>query len=264
MTSVTDICNRALTEAGSRSSISSIDENSPAAIQCRRFYESTRDSVLQMAWWNFTRYFANLSLLKALPGTPENPTGTFSNTFLPEWPAAPWLYSYAYPSDCILFRYVQPAMVVNGFSIPPTSAPLQLMAPPYRYAGPAIQFVSAMDKNDADQDIRVILTNQSQAAACYNKRVTDLSLWSPLAIDALVYGLAGRLSIPLSGKRTLMNDNYTLANNAVTQARQYDGNEGLTVYDNIPDWIAARDGRPFAGWIGPTPNYGPLFGVGSV
>lgn len=84
MTSVTDICNAALSHCGTRSKISSIDEGSIEANACRNHFEMIRDATLRAHDWNFARMTAPLALL-------QNPPGR-------------WIYKYAVPGDCIRLR----------------------------------------------------------------------------------------------------------------------------------------------------------------
>ena len=59
----------------------------------------------------------------------------------------------------------------------------------------------------------------------------------------------------------LANTKFSQANAIITQARASDGNEGLTIIDNMPDWITVREDFAYATALGYTAPYGPLFGV---
>lgn len=82
--SAVQICNMALGRIGISREIAALTEASNEAVQCKRFYEATRDRVLQEAPWRF----ATRRQALADVGTP--PDG--------------WLYRYRYPNDCLHAR----------------------------------------------------------------------------------------------------------------------------------------------------------------
>ncbi|WP_237763927.1 hypothetical protein [Terrimicrobium sacchariphilum] len=70
----------------------SLDDRTPEAALCNRFYDQTRDEVLQSHPWNFAIKRATLSLLA-------------------DAPAFGWAYQYQLPSDCL--RILQ----LNGYQV---------------------------------------------------------------------------------------------------------------------------------------------------
>jgi hypothetical protein len=123
MTTEVDIVNEALQCIGSRTTVASLSENSNEAIQANLLLHPLRDALVRMAPWNAARNYANLTLITAAPGTPENtsfPTPVMWNKGLP---APPWAYEYQYPVDCL-----RPIHIVSqqqtGFSggVPITTA----------------------------------------------------------------------------------------------------------------------------------------------
>ena len=85
--------------------------------------------------------------------------------------------------------------------------------------------------------------------------------YDPLFADAFMLALEGKLALALLGDRALYGAKLQEANNSIIEARVRDANEGLTVYDFVPDWIQARgvaSGAALNGWL---PQYGPLFSV---
>lgn len=258
MVAVIDICNRALGEIGTRSTIASLSENSEEARYCNIYYEAVRDQALGLANWNFARYTTTLAVLKAAPGTPENPDAPSSGVWSTDWPAPPWLYEYAFPSDCIRCRYIIPQLDMGTFNVPLTSAPVSASSY-YNYQDP-IKFVVATDKNADNDFIKVILTSQSQAILVYTAQVTDPNAWEPDFVQVVVNALAGKLTIPLTGDRGLAQLRIGLANQQALEARGNDGNEGLTVQESLPDWLRVRG----FGDVGPSaalPPYASLFSV---
>lgn len=66
MSSVTDICNRALARVG-QPEITNIDDEDRLARLCRRLYDAKRDALLQSYRWRFALSRAALSPLAAAP-----------------------------------------------------------------------------------------------------------------------------------------------------------------------------------------------------
>lgn len=84
MTTVTDICNAAISHVGTRSKISGIDEGSQEANACLTHFDMVRDATLRAYDWNFARITAQLAQLQN--------------------PSARWAYKYAVPVDCVRIR----------------------------------------------------------------------------------------------------------------------------------------------------------------
>lgn len=258
MTSEVEICNRALSKVGTRSTIASMTEASNEAKQCNLLFNPTRDEVLSMAFWNFARKTATLSLLKSAPGTISNPSPTgFDGTWNDAYPAPPWLFEYAYPSDCINVRFVTPQMMNGWSSGAAVFGTAIVSAGPW--LTPPVLFITATDLVASNQ-ANVILTDTYQALACYTLRITNPNLFGAAFTEALVSALAGKLAYSLTGDKGLANALFQLANNTVTQARVSDGNEGLTIQDSPVSWIDAREGGYSINgyYIAP---YAPLFSV---
>jgi len=256
MTSVVDIYNRALAEAGTRSSVQSTSEDSAEARVCNIFYDAVRQTVLRMAPWGSVRKFTTLGLLKAVPGTPEN-TGAATETWVATDPPPPWSYAYAYPSDAIFIRYVmaQPYQAPSVAPIFPIGTGLQRTVPP-------MKFIISSDLDSEGNVRKIIATDAERAIACYN---ADLGpdMWDPFLTECVVFGLAGKICLDLNGKMKLQQVLYARANQMALEARAADANEGLTINDHVPDWIAARESAGINPYWNPYyNNYGPLFPTG--
>lgn len=240
-TSDVALCNRALASIGGgpgRSTIGALTESNAAARNCNLIFASTRDELMQMAFWNFAGKTDYLSLYKSAPGTPSNPTG--ATTWTTDYPSPPWLYEYGYPSDCLQVRFLVPQVQTGYTGTPFMSNSLGM----YPYVmGPAARFEVASDTNSQGARINVVLTNQYQAIARYTMRITDPNLFGNNFEQALVSALAAKLTQTLTGDKGLANQKFTEANYWVTQARASDGNEGLTVLNSEAEWITARDGQ---------------------
>lgn len=237
MVAPVDVVNRALSLIGARSTIANLDlEQSAEAKQARLLYAPTRDAMLRAAHWGFAKRTDYLSLLKAAPGTPE---ATDNGPWNPQtMPAPPWLYEYAYPSDCLLVRYVASASGQIADLTPPIFS-VDLAAPPASASRLApFAIASGIDANQ--NPIRVVLTNAREAIATYTARIEAPELWDAGFHEALVAALASRLCIALTGNLELGQRAAQQALQALFTARTQDGNEGPMRADPIPDWLAVR------------------------
>jgi hypothetical protein len=251
------ICNRALQAIATRTQIASLTESSNEARNCNLSYAATRDEVLNMARWGFAKKTDFLSLIKSAPGTPSGVSS--ASQWSTAYPAPPWLYEYAYPQDCVTMNQViqQP---INAYTGVPFTSNGQNSYP--YFIGPGALFEIAGDVIGTDEQ-NVVLTNQYQAIGVYTRRVTNTALFSTMFEAAVVEALGAKLALALTGNIKLANLQFGKANAIIIQARANDANEGLTVIDNVPDWLAIRDDFGYgtdAADVGYVAPYGPLFG----
>ncbi len=240
-TSDVDICNQALGRIGCRDSIASLQEQTTEGRTCNLYYATTRDEMLRAAQWNFARKVAYLSVLKAAPGTPENPNPSNGVWNPGTMPAPPWLYSYAYPSDCIRMRSIMPNYNSSGAGtgVPIFSVPTEV--PPPLYVGAqGVRFIEGTDTNQQGQQVKCVLTNAEQALGVYTMRIFNPDIFDAQFKTAFISALAYRLARPLSGNKDLAQEARAEAAQAVMQARISDGNEGTTNVNRIPDFLAVR------------------------
>lgn len=247
MASQIDICNRALLGIGARAQVSTItpSDGSTGADACAILFTPTFEALARAAQWNCLRKQATLTLLAAASGTPENPDGTTMPL-----PPTPWLYTYAYPSDCLKMRSIVPSL--------PSSPPGNVPETTYNNSagtnlnfGGQILYQVAYGTDVTNNPIETILTNQTQAQAIYTVNQSNPVIWDSQFQAAMVASLAAYLVPALSLNLTLMNASIKTAMGVIMDARVSDGNEGVTVMDHVPDWIRARGYN--AGWI---PGYG--------
>jgi hypothetical protein len=236
---VLSICNRALLSVGARAQISSVSpsDGSVEADACSVLFTPTFEALARTAQWNCLGAQTTLSMLMAAQGTPENPNGTT----LP-LPPTPWLYAYAYPSDCLDIRYVVPSLPSSTGSTAPATT-INNSAGTWLPSGGQIPYVvtTVRDPN-TNTNIEVILTNQSQAQAVYTTSQVNPAGWDSLFQQAMVASLGTFLVPALSLNIQLMQMSMKTADMAIAQARAADGNEGVTVLDHTPDWFKARAG----------------------
>lgn len=235
---VLSISNRALLSVGARTQVSSVfpSDGSAEANSLSVLWNPTFEQLARVAPWNSLRKSAQLALLAAAQGTPENPEGT---TYpLPEFP---WLYSYAYPADCLRFSYIIPSNPVGQGGSPPQTT-INNTSGPIVPSGGQIRFVvsSALDANG--NPIKIILTNQDQAQGVYVSDIPNPAQWDSLFQGAMVATLGAFLVPALSLSFPLMQIVIKQAEEAIQIARVADGNEGVTSMDHLPDWMQARAG----------------------
>lgn len=93
-----------------------------------------------------------------------------------------WAYSYAYPNDCLVIRGVYgPAYLSDR------NDPLP------------VNYTSGQDASLG----RVIWTNMASATLVYTMRVTDMSQWDALFVEAVCGAIGRRLSGALADKELL-------------------------------------------------------------
>jgi len=218
---VVDICNQALSMAGARATIASLTEDSEEARACNIVYDTQRKSCLRAAHWNFARFQANLGLLLDASKSP------------PDNVPAPWVYEYAYPTDCLMARYVMPI-----YSGGPATYPGMMTEPPME-PNP-VKFMVANDNDASGNPITVILTNQYQALMVYTRDISNTLLFDPSFVDALAAAVASRVCLSLTGNKGLSDSLYQVADAITKNARARNGNESITVVNHIPDWIRVR------------------------
>lgn len=240
-----DIANRALLAVGARTQVSSINpsDGSVEANAISVLWTPTFESLARTAPWGCLGKQVALSLVAAAQGTPENVDGTT----LP-LPPTPYLYAYAYPVDCLFFRYIVPSFPANtGTDIPQTT--INNSAATWLPSGGQIVFkLSTFQLTPTSQPIQVILTNQDQAQGVYTANLPNPSLWDSLFQAAMVASLGAFLVPALSLNLALLDRQVKAAESIIAQARAWDANEGVTSMDHTPDWIQARAGGSGYGW----------------
>lgn len=235
MVSVIDVCNMSLDNIGARFSITSLNPPLPPpnAIVVGRHYGPKIDALFRAAHWNCARRQQQLTLLKAAIGTPENPNGA-----LPQ-PPPPWLYEYAYPSDCLAARYLIPNPPTTGTGSMPILGG-GTMANPVWCAQVGYPFAVAIDTDVNNYQIKVILTDLEYAQAVYTARITNPDLWDSHFLAAACATLGSWLVNPLARNAEVLKEQVEIAKAIIIAARISDGNEGVTSTDHVPDWMAVR------------------------
>jgi hypothetical protein len=126
VTTIVDICNRALQVPGTRTSVTSAElaaNSTNEAIQLNLVLHNVRKRLLRMAPWGCALKTENLVYITSVPGTPEN-SSPATTLWARGQPTPPWAYEYQYPVDCLQAAWIIPAEN-TGFgsgSIPITTA----------------------------------------------------------------------------------------------------------------------------------------------
>ncbi len=234
--SVISLANRALLAVGARAQVSSLSEGSVEANAISTLFVPTFESLARSARWGCLRKQATLTLLAAAQGTtPENVDGTS----LP-LPPSPFLYQYAYPSDCLAARFIVPTFpnATSSGAVPITTA--SIAAGAWIPGGGQIPFTIAYAVDAQNNPIETILCNTTQAQLVYTVNQPNPVIWDSLFQAAFVSSLGAYLVPALSLNLQLMQLCIKTAEAAIMQARVADGNEGVTSVNRQADWIVAR------------------------
>lgn len=247
MSSITDICNRALSEIGTQSTISSLAEASPEAEQCSLWYNTMRRRLLRTAPWGFARM--QVSLTQLGDAFPDN-TSPY-----------PWLWKYAYPPNAIKLRYILPPQAPINNNVAPQVG-IGLIGPLGWTPSRTNRFIVAADIDGAGNQIKVLLSNVQGAIGVFTADIYNSDLFDDLFEGALTTSLAYKLCIPLSGNVGMKNDYMKATEDAITQARVADGNEAIPTTDHSVDWIQARGrGEGYGAYgLGRAQEWGQWFG----
>lgn len=147
MTTVVQIVNRALQQAGTRTTVTTAElenETTNEAVQVNLVLQNIRQDLLRMAPWNFAMKTRNLTYITSTPGTPENPNAAQTTLWQPGQPSPPWAYEYQYPVDCQRACWIIPAMQTGYQGIPITTAVTG--GAPSTWLGGPIRFKVASDE----------------------------------------------------------------------------------------------------------------------
>lgn len=166
----TEICNLMLDRCGGES-IESIDEASPNARTCKRWYDHARRQILDIFDWSFARRQEVLALSAFAP--PDK-----------------WAFSYEFPPDCIAVRKVYtPGM--------------------WNYVGQCYETLIALPNTPYDIQLgddgltKCLLTNMQDAQIVYTCDQQATDLFSPTFITNLIYLMGHFCGFKVSGKTSV-------------------------------------------------------------
>lgn len=279
-----DVANRALDMIGSETTIGDLEEGSREAQVCLRAYGECLRGLLRGANWDFARKTATLQLLADATGQTSG-----AGSIVP----APWIYEYAYPTDCLKVRFIPwnpstlyPGQPPGNISLGVTPLMTNLGQPPL--TGQRLQparFTIATDFNyipaQASVDLAtpgvsptgrtVILTNVQNAQCVYTALVLYPQLWDSLFREAFIAYLASEIAMPLTKDKPLAlrlrNEQIKIAKSKLMDARVADGREGWYSSDIRVDWMRVRNsggGHSNTAWQGGAEGAGPNVAWDSV
>ena len=164
----TQICSMTVSHCGISSSINDIEKDtSVQAVQCRLFYDTCVELLLEMLPWSFAEEEFTLTNI----GNP--PDG--------------WAYRYAYPNNCKrVNRIVNPAM---------RSAQNITDKIPFKI----------VNISDSQGTGRAILTDQEDAKIEGNRWITDANMFSATFSMALSLFIATHIVVPLRVKQSMID-----------------------------------------------------------
>lgn len=186
-----NLYNMALAAVGMDYSLSTVSDTNIGAETCQLFYENVRQTVLRAAHWNVAKQYARL-----VEVTERDQAADWVTTD----PAPGWAYSYDVPSGMLAARYL-------------TSFGRFMM---HYDTGNSKMVINANEGSDTASETPIL---------CFTVDVTDVTRFDPDLYQAIIYGLAGAITMPLTGKITRARETIALANEIIMQARANSANE---------------------------------------
>jgi hypothetical protein len=218
------ITNRALQTIGSRTTVTQAELNnntSNEAIQANLVIAKVRDELLRKAPWNCGKNYANLVFITGAPGTPENPTGSFT-TWQKGIPPPPWAYEYQYPVDCLRALWVIPQFA-TGFgagSVPITSAVTGGV--PSFWNGPPCKFNVALDQFFSATAVAIVAGGTGHAAGdvlTLAAPASGLGAPAQVLVNTVAGGVITGVSLVTNVfEETLAGSYFAIPTNPVAQA----------------------------------------------
>jgi hypothetical protein len=177
LTSPADVINNALARIGYKLRVGSLYEGSMAAKKALDIYAQTRDEILRQSDWQFAERNLTLQLLKQAPAGGYVPPTAWSSAY----PPLPWIFEYAYPTDCLKVRAVKAVPIfIPNFDPQPVVYGLE-------------------NDNSLTPPAKVILCNIPSAVLVYTGQVTDPATWEADFGEAVCAALGRRLAPSLVG-----------------------------------------------------------------
>lgn len=215
MASLLDVYNLALTNLDISQPVNSVNDQTPAAGVCNRYYDFARQTVLEKAHWGFATKMAALALL-----LDQSTVATQAAMVFPGW-----RYVYAKPTDCLraLAVTTQYGIRLNPYtrswwydmSQAPQWGPYR---PPWREA---IDVINPAGPGNAVD----ILTDQDNAWFVYVTDPTNVNIWSQAFKDCVAWHLSVRIAGPLSANQIAKQNAIKMAKDSLTDALLIDLNE---------------------------------------
>lgn len=200
VSSALDIYNAALSAVHAKGRLSSLSENSREREECDIWYDIVLGTVQEAAFWPSSRQLAYLPLSKE-----RNDQADWLETD----PMPQYRFKYSLPQDCL-----RPWHLVN-------------------YDRFALAF-------DAASESVMLHTNTERAVLVYARKQTIVTLWSRGQTMATIYGLAGHIAGPITGRGEIVQKNFNLANQFLIDAQTSAANSEESQLQSIPQVLLAR------------------------
>jgi hypothetical protein len=249
VTTPTNVCQLALSEVGSRYTITSANgsDTSPAGQFAFLNYTPRVQAIMRAVKWNCLRGQVVLTLYKAavINGvTTSNP------------PIQPWLFEYLLPPDCLMARFLLPTIPAQPQGVPLTTAPNSLaLIPP---APTGIPFVVATDFDAQGNPIKVLYTNLCAASLVYTRDLSQTpDAWDVLLLNSITSYLGCYAINALARNAQQYAQQVAQTKGLLDEARVINGDESISSVDRSAEWITARMTNGFGGW-----GLGPYSGAG--
>lgn len=189
------IWNLALSHIGQRS-VTSDQENSVQALQCRRVWDLTRQEALRKHDWGFC---TNISALSELTNfTPVN-----------------WAYGYQYPVRALTIWHVYSQAEASALTID-NDDPTGTTTITTKSNGVPFRVVY-----DPTLNTKVIVTNLQDAYAEISYDVEDTTLYDAAFATCVSFLLASYCAYPLTGDKDLALNMIKLFNAALSEAERF-------------------------------------------
>jgi hypothetical protein len=210
MASPVDICNIAILRVGGQL-ISSLTENSPAAIACNLQYDIARRDLLRSHPWNFALKMAQLA----------------QNV---DEPLFDYDYSYALPADCL--RVISTSDQDEAYL--------------YGYGGDFNGFVTISNRVDYAQADRYkiigrnLYSDDGTVKIKYIADIADTTQFDPSFVEMLGVRIAMTIAYQVSGSVQMRKDLADEFQYLLTQAQQNNGQEGTRERIELSAWLTSR------------------------
>lgn len=211
-----DICNLAISLAGSTDLIQDFEEEQTTARMSKLWYVNTRDSLLRKFSWSFAH--ATVALAKIGD------------------PVYPFTYSYAVPVDWLRTYWL---------TAEPSPVPLTVPLFPIDNLIAMSPFDVAMEQyamtSDVAQTSRRVSVSVDPAYMTYVRKITNVDLFDESFKQALIYSIAAAICYPVTTKASRAKELAAAAAQMLEDAMSDEINEkGLSLNDFIPEAILER------------------------
>lgn len=212
MVSKVHIANLALDHVGARNKIESLTENSVEASTVNLWYDVARKMALQSHDWGFARRRVALAVDDE------------------DAPAGEWIYSYIYPSDCLVVRRLEQPYNVSQANWDYS----------YYYHLVRPDAVPYAIERSPDGLHSILLTDLQDARLVYTSDVDNPGVYPTYFVMALSQALAHLIAFSLTGKTTIKDRMLADFKAEVSTAATIDATQEMKQPPRDADWIRAR------------------------